>query len=135
MAQPAGPPVTGTVSLRRRLSDLGLAGALLRYRVMAYVVGVGLAILVFVGIPLQIAGHKIVVELVGPFHGFLYIVYLIFALDLARRARFTVLQMAAMIGAGLLPGLAFVIERKVTARVEAGEVAPWTLPKLRRRSA
>ena len=98
----------------------GLAGALTRYRVMAYTVGVGLIVLVFVGMPLQFgAGTKAVVDVVGPLHGFLYIVYLAAALDLARRARFTFLQMLAMIGAGLLPFLAFVIERSVTRRVEA----------------
>ena len=40
------------------------------------------------------------------------------AVDLARRARFTLLQMAAMVGAGFLPFLAFVIERRVGRRVE-----------------
>jgi integral membrane protein len=99
-----------------------MRGALLRYRVMAYIVGVGLFILVFVGIPLQIAGHKGVVQIVGPVHGFLYIVYLLAALDLARRARFTLLQMAAMIGAGLLPFLAFVIERRITKKINDGVV-------------
>ena len=34
----------------------GTAGALARYRVMALVVGTGLAVLCFVGIPLQVAG-------------------------------------------------------------------------------
>jgi integral membrane protein len=96
----------------------GLAGALTRYRAMAYVVGTGLATLVFVGIPLQYgAGLPQVDEVVGPIHGFLYIVYLLVAVDLARRARFTLLQMAAMIGAGFVPLLAFVIERRVTARI------------------
>ena len=55
----------------------GLHGALLRYRVMAFAVGVMLVVLVFVGIPLQIAGHPAVVQIVGPIHGFLYIVYLV----------------------------------------------------------
>lgn len=98
----------------------GLAAALLRYRVMAYVVGVGLATLVFVGVPLQY-GARIpqVDEIVGPIHGFLYIVYLLAAVDLARRARFTLLQMAAMIGAGFVPLLAFVIEHRVTRRLTA----------------
>ncbi|HWG73065.1 MAG TPA: DUF3817 domain-containing protein [Acidimicrobiales bacterium] len=109
--------------VRPRPEDL--AGALLRYRVMAYVVGVGLIVLVFVGMPLQYgAGTKAVVAVVGPVHGFLYIVYLVAALDLARRARFTILEMLAMIGAGLLPGLAFVIERRVTRRVEAKMALP-----------
>ena len=98
----------------------GLAAALLRYRVMAYIVGVGLLVLVFVGVPLQYAATvPQVAQIVGPIHGFLYIVYLLAAVDLARRARFTLLQMAAMIGAGFLPFLAFIIERRVAKRVEA----------------
>lgn len=106
----------------------GLAAALLRYRIMANVVGVGLATLVFVGVPLQYgAGIPQVDQIVGPIHGFLYIIYLLAAVDLARRARFTLLQMAAMIGAGFVPLLAFVIERRVTSRLQAAtnqEAAP-----------
>ena len=96
-----------------------MSGALRRYRFMAYTVGIGLIILVFVGIPLQYGAHSPgVVKVVGPIHGALYIVYLLAALDLARRARFGLLQMAAMVGAGFLPFLAFVMERKVTRRIE-----------------
>ncbi len=96
----------------------GLPGALARYRVMAYVVGIGLIILVFVGIPLQYgANQPAVVKIVGPIHGFLYIIYLITALDLARRARFTLLQLAGMVGAGFIPILAFVVERIVVRRM------------------
>jgi integral membrane protein len=98
---------------------MSMNAALTRYRIMAYVVGVGLAVLVFVGIPLQVAGHKQVVEIIGPLHGFLYIVYLAAALDLARRARFSFGEMVAMVGAGLLPGLAFVAEHYLTKRVRA----------------
>ena len=107
--------------------------ALTRYRILAYTVGIGLSILVFVGIPIQLAGSKSVVAVVGPIHGFLYILYLLAALDLARRARFSLWQMLAMVGAGLLPFLAFVIERRITATVEAG-VQPWRLPPRLRRS-
>lgn len=102
-----------------------MAAALARYRVMAYVVGAGLAILVFVGMPLRYgAGNKAVVAIVGPVHGILYIVYLFAALDLARRARFSLVEMAAMVGAGLVPGLAFVIERRVTRKLSAKLAAP-----------
>ncbi|MGH9082701.1 MAG: DUF3817 domain-containing protein [Acidimicrobiales bacterium] len=110
----------------------GLDAAVLRYRVMAYVVGVGLLVLVLVGIPLQFgATLPQVAAIVGPIHGFLYIVYLLTAVDLARRARFTLLQMAAMIGAGFLPFLAFVIERRVVRRLAAeplGEPGGGTAP-------
>jgi integral membrane protein len=102
------------------LTKPGIAGALERYKVMAYIVGVGLIILVFVGIPLQYAaGLPQVAHIVGPIHGFLYIAYLVAALDLARRARFTLLQMGAMVGAGFVPFLAFVVERSVAKRVSA----------------
>jgi integral membrane protein len=98
----------------------GLAGAVLRYRIMAYIVGTGLLILVFIGVPLQYgAGIPQVAEIVGPIHGFLYIVYLLTAVDVARRARFTLLQLAAMIGAGFVPFLAFFIEHRVMQRLAA----------------
>ena len=96
-----------------------MTGALVRYRVMAYLVGTLLLCLVLVGMPLQYWAHtKAVVAVVGPVHGILYIVYLFAALDVARRFRFTILQLLAMVGAGLLPFLAFIIERRVTQRIE-----------------
>ena len=88
--------------------------ALLRYKIMAFAVGTGLLVLCCVGVPLQYAAHnKSVVEIVGPIHGFLYIVYLVSVLDLMIRARLTLRQLAAMVGAGFLPGLAFVIEHHI----------------------
>jgi integral membrane protein len=94
--------------------------ALLRYRVMAYLVGVGLLVLVLVGVPLRYgAGHPGVVSVVGPIHGFLYIVYLAVGYDLARRSRWSLPQMAAVALAGFVPFLAFVVERSVTRRVES----------------
>lgn len=97
----------------------GLAAATLRYRIMAYVVGTGLLVLTVAGLPLQYAaGIPQVDAIVGPIHGFLYIIYLLAAIDLARRARFTLGQMAAMVGAGFLPFLAFIIERRVVRRLE-----------------
>jgi len=108
-----------------RLSSLGgTAGALARYRVMAITVGVGLATVCFVGIPLQLVGHNnwpwtAVVEIVGTLHGFLYIVYLVSCLDLAARARFKAVQLLGMVCSGLVPLLAFYMEHRVTLRVKA----------------
>lgn len=102
-----------------------LDAALLRYRVMAMIVGVGLAILSFVGVPLQFAaGIPKVDAIVGPIHGFFYIIYLVTALDLARRGRFSLPDLLMMIGAGLIPIMAFVVERRVTHAVRRG-VRPW----------
>ena len=97
-------------------------GAILRYRIMAYLVGVGLMILVFIGVPLQYAANSPgVVKVVGPIHGALYIVYLLAAADLARRARFGLLQLAAMVCAGFVPLVAFVVERQVVRRLRREE--------------
>ena len=62
-------------------------GALIRYRVMTYIVGSALIVLVFVGVPLQVWAHfPMVANVEGTIHGYLYLVYLIAAADLARRA-------------------------------------------------
>lgn len=92
--------------------------ALAAYRLMAYVVGVLLIVLVFIGIPLQFgAGHPGVVGLVGPIHGACYILYLFAAANLARDMRFSFKELLAIFGAGMVPFLAFVVERRVTRQV------------------
>lgn len=99
-----------------------MKAAVLRYRVMAYIVGVGLLLLVGVAMPLRYgAGEPGMVMVLGPIHGLLYIVYLLAALDLGRRAQFTVLEMLAVVAAGLFPFLAFYVERRMTERL-AGRV-------------
>ena len=100
----------------------GLRGALLRYRVLAYAVGVGLVVLVLIGVPLQLAGSPGVVHVVGPIHGFLYIVYLVAAADLTRRLRWPVSELLWIVLAGLIPFTAFVVERRATRRVRAEAV-------------
>ncbi len=88
---------------------------------MAYVVGVGLLVLVFVGVPLQYAaGRPAVVQVVGPIHGFLYIVYLVTVADLARRFRLGLGQVIALVAAGFVPFLAFVVERWMTRQITGG---------------
>jgi integral membrane protein len=89
----------------------------LRYRVMAYVVGVLLLVLVFVGIPLQVfANNDAVVNYVGTTHGILYLVYLVTAYMLARRLRLTLGQTGIVLLAGTIPVMTFVVERWVNRR-------------------
>ena len=94
-------------------------GALVRYRVMAFVVGIGLILLVFVGMPLQFAAHqKVVVQVVGTMHGYLYLLYLVTAADLARRAHWRLGRILAVVAAGFVPFLAFVIEHRVYRQMQ-----------------
>lgn len=95
-----------------------------RYRVIAWVVGTGLLVLVFVAMPLKyFADQPALVAIVGPIHGFLYVVYLLAAFDLAVRNRWNLLRTALVMLAGTVPFLSFVAERKVTAQVIARTTA------------
>lgn len=92
--------------------------ALLRYRVAAWVVGVGLLVLVLVGVPLKYLGHDPrVVEVVGPLHGFLYMAYLLLVADLSYKLRWRPVRIVLIAAAGTIPFLSFVAERRVTRLV------------------
>lgn len=90
-----------------------------RFRVMAYVVGVMLLVLVCVAMPLKyIADDTRVLEIVGPIHGFLYIVYLLAALDLAVKRHWRPSYTILVLLSGAVPFLSFVMERRVAAQQE-----------------
>lgn len=96
----------------------GVRGALLRYRIMAYVVGVLLVVLVCVGLPLKyIWGNGIVVTWTGVPHGWLYMILLITAYDLSRRVGWSIKWVLAIMAAGTVPFLSFVAEHYATKDV------------------
>ncbi len=85
-----------------------LAAAVRRYRVMAYVTGVVLVILCFVGIPLQVFAHNVVVvNYVGTAA---YLMTRQVGMKLASP------QTVLVLLAGTIPVLTFVVERWVTRR-------------------
>lgn len=93
-----------------------MTGALTRYRVMAYVTGVWLILLVCIAVPLKyLAGRPFLVDIVGPVHGIIYMIFLVTAYDLARRCRWSLTRTVLIALAGTIPFLSFVAERKVTA--------------------
>jgi integral membrane protein len=96
-----------------------LRAALLRFRVLAYVVGVVLLVLVLVAVPLRyLGGHEELSKAISPVHGFLYIVYLGVTVDLARRLRWSLLRTVLVMLSGTVPFLSFVVERRVTREVQ-----------------
>jgi integral membrane protein len=109
-----------------------LVMAVRRYRIMAYVTGVVLMVLVFVGIPLQIFAHNnFVVNYVGTTHGILYMIYIVVAFLMTRRVQMKLATPSTLIVllAGTIPVLTFVVERWVTHRyidpaLAAAGVAP-----------
>src|SRR5215469_10574498 len=86
---------------------------------MAYVTGVVLIFLCFVGIPLQVFGHNsVIANDVGTAHGILYLIYLAAAYLMTRRVGMKLAspQTVLVLLAGTIPVLTFVVERWVTRR-------------------
>lgn len=100
--------------------------ALLRYRVMAYIVGVLLVVLICVGMPLKYLAYDpnlnalggTINMVLGIGHGWLYMALLITAIDLGRRVRWTWKRLLLIALAGTVPFLSFVAERSATKDVQ-----------------
>lgn len=98
----------------------GIRGALLRYRVMAWIVGVLLVVLMLVGMPLKYVCHNdTVITWTGVPHGYLYMVLLITAYDLGRRVRWPWLRLGLIALGGTVPFMSFVAEHYATKDVRA----------------
>lgn len=101
-------------------ADSRFAAALLAYRVMAFVTGTMLLLLVLVAMPLKyLADTPGPVAVIGTAHGFLFMVYLVTALLLGIRMRWPLLRLGAIMIAGTIPFLTFVAERSVTREARA----------------
>jgi integral membrane protein len=106
-----------------------MRAAALRYRVMAYITGVLIIVVCFAGIPLQIVAHNtFIVNDIGTLHGFLYIVYVIFAYLLAQKLRMKTGPTVLLLLAGTIPVMTFFVERRMMRRyivpALAGEPTP-----------
>ncbi len=118
---PSSPAFEGSLGRVMTAEDVpAVRSALLRYRVMAWVVGVLLVVLVCVGVPLKYFGHNdTVVMWTGVPHGWLYLLLLITAYDLGRRVNWPWLRLILIALAGTVPFLSFVAERYATKDVHA----------------
>lgn len=105
-------------------------GAIWRYRVMAWVTGVMLLALCFsVYLQLGPAQNDKPVQIFGTAHGYLYLLYLIVATDLAWRARWSLVKTVLVLLAGTVPFMSFVAEHVVmrdlrTSPAPVGRAAP-----------
>ena len=118
-----------------------MRGALLRYRVMANIVGVLLVVLVLVGVPLAnfdgtsmwrvfpstpdiwpagSTAHDVgeaITHYLGVAHGWLYMIFLITAFLLSRKADWDLGFTIVTLVCGTVPILSFWAERRATDRV------------------
>ncbi|MFD7438709.1 DUF3817 domain-containing protein [Streptomyces sp. NPDC059861] len=95
---------------------------LTRYRVMAYVTGVLLVLLCLCMIAkygLKMDGAADATQVVSIAHGWLYVVYLVFAFDLGSKAKWPVAKQVWVLLAGTIPTAAFFVERKISRELDA----------------
>jgi integral membrane protein len=86
------------------------------YRVMAYITGVVLVGLCALAIAQVATNDGAVVNVVGTVHGLLYIIYLLVSYPLTRRLRLTAGPTVAVLLAGTVPVMTFVVERRISHR-------------------
>ena len=99
------------------------ANIFIAYRVMSYVTGVLLVILVFVGLPLKyIFDSPDVTAIVGTAHGFLFMVYVVVVLALGFIAGWSLVKIVLVAAAGTIPLAVFFVEPRVV-RTERADLA------------
>ena len=119
MPEDRAKPVVTLVAMKKSV--------LTRYRVMAYVTGVLLVLLCLSMIAkylLKIDGAGSFTEVVAIAHGWLYVVYLLFAFDLGSKAKWPVGKQLWVLLAGTIPTAAFFVERKISHELESKIVEP-----------
>lgn len=89
-----------------------MKGALLRYRILAWVTGSMLIALAFVAMPLKyLFDRPHLVEVIGPIHGAIYALYVLIAFDLAIRAKWGLGRTVWILLAGTIPFASFITDR------------------------
>ena len=94
--------------------------ALLRFRVMAIVCGVNLLLLILGYMPAKyifdaLESNKWLIA-IPIAHGYLYIVYILTALQIGVQKKMSLLTILALIAAGTLPFASFVAERRIVKK-------------------
>ncbi len=91
-----------------------MSDPLLRYRVLANIVGVVLIVLMFVAVPLRyLAGIPEVSKTVSPVHGVMYLLLVLSVVALGRDRGWPLKRVVLVALAGTVPVLSFVVERRV----------------------
>lgn len=109
-ASPAAPEVSPKI-----------AAALLRYKIAAMIVGVGLLILCLTMILKYAFDLGWTVAVWGPIHGVLYVGYVLLTFDLAYKDRWSLVGLLKILVAGVIPFVSFLAERWVNRKVLARE--------------
>lgn len=104
------------------IDRMAVKTALRNYRIMAWIVGVPLAVLILVAVPLKYAAdNPTPVTVIGVAHGYLYLIFIITAVMLSIKRRWNFKRTIIVILCGTIPLLSFYTEHVVHKKVLAGE--------------
>lgn len=96
--------------------------ALRNYRISAWVVGVPLALLFLVAMPMKYFGDNgTPVTIIGIAHGWIYMLYIVATAILSMKRRWSLKRSILVVLAGTIPLVSFWAEHVVHKKVEAGE--------------
>ncbi|PFG42284.1 integral membrane protein [Isoptericola jiangsuensis] len=120
--QPSAPTVT---SEQAATAIRKARGSLSRYRVMALITGVTLLVFCVemlikygVGALTDVDGVMVYLAWIPFAHGWIYVLYLITVLDLWAKMRWGYGRLTAMVFAGVVPVMSFVLEKKIHAEAD-----------------
>ncbi|WP_020107181.1 DUF3817 domain-containing protein [Nocardia sp. 348MFTsu5.1] len=111
-------PAESTTTVTKTAPPSKIKGALLRYRVMAWVTGLWLLLLV-AELILAYGFDNHSLDFVPIVHGWVYFVYLIMAIDLGIKVRWPIGKAILTLIAGTIPFLSFWVEHKRTLEIRA----------------
>lgn len=114
---------TATPPTARQVRPIG--PALARYRVMANVTGVMLLLLVAEMVVKYgfLGGRDWPGDVIAIVHGWIYVAYLVTVFDLWSKLRWGFGRFVALVLAGVVPVLSFVVERRIVREVRAAGLA------------
>ena len=111
-------PAESTTAVTTATPPKKIKGALLRYRVMAWITGLWLLLLVAEMILLYgFDDHTL--DFVPFVHGWVYFIYLVMAIDLGIKVRWPIGKAIFTLIAGTIPFLSFWVEHKRTQEIRA----------------
>nr|WP_067056080.1 DUF3817 domain-containing protein [Mucilaginibacter sp. L294] len=91
-----------------------------RLRIIAFLEGVSLLVLVFIAVPLKYIGHNpAIVKAMGPIHGALFLLFIVNTISVGVEQRWQFKTTSKILLACIIPFGTFYIDRKILRNIQA----------------
>lgn len=97
----------------------------IRLRVIGFAEGLSYLLLLFIGVPLKrLAGHPEVVQILGPIHGLLFVLYVLYVIQAKTEYRWPLGKTGLALLASIIPGGTFYADHKIFRHLPAEPQQP-----------